>query len=346
MCNIAFITGITGQDGSYLSELLLSKNYKVYGIVRRTSTIYTTTRIDHIRDKIHLEYGDLSDIHCISNILNNIIKDNNELEVLEIYNLAAQSHVAISFEIPEYTTDIDALGVLRLLEIVRNIHNEFKGTNKTVKFYQAGTSELFGDNNETPQSINTRFNPVSPYAASKLYSYHLTKIYREGYGIYCVNGILFNHESSRRGSNFVTMKIIKAAKKIYSGEQECVELGNLYSKRDWGHAIDYVNGMWKMMQQEGIPKDYVLATGNTYTIKTFIEKTFSKFNIKIYWKGENLNEIGYDQNNIPRIYVRKKYFRPCEVNILKGDPTPAKLELGWEQNYDLDSIIDEMIENT
>ena len=303
MTKIAFITGITGQDGSYLSELLIKKDYKIYGIVRRTSLLYSHTRIDNIRDKINLEYGDLTDSTGLSRYIHKIIRDNPDFEVFEIYNLAAQSHVAISFNIPEYTSDVDALGTLRILEIVKNMDLHIR--NK-IRFYQAGTSELYGKVLEDIQDENTPFNPVSPYATAKLYSYYLTKIYREGYGLYSVNGILFNHESPRRGENFVTMKIINGINDILDNKKEFIELGNIDSKRDWGHAKDYVYGMWLMMQQDN-PKDYVLATGKTITVREFIEKAFYKKGLKISWEGNGINEIGKDQYGNIRIKINEKY---------------------------------------
>tara|TARA_Y100000389_G_C17470694_1_gene530404 strand:+ start:5798 stop:6823 length:1026 start_codon:yes stop_codon:yes gene_type:complete len=338
---IAFITGITGQDGSYLSELLLKKGYKVYGIIRRTS-MFNTTRIDHIRHNIHLRYGDLSDISGLSNWLNDIVRNNKNFKVFEIYNLAAQSHVKISFEIPEYTSVIDGLGVLNLLEIIKTFPDEIK--NKT-RFYQAGTSEMFGKVLQTPQNEQTPFNPMSPYAAAKVYAHNIVKCYRDGYGLYAVNGILFNHESPRRGENFVTMKIIRGIQNILNNKQECIELGNLNSMRDWGHAKDYVYGMWLMMQQDN-SSDYVLATGKTYSIKQFIEKAFEQKNMKLTWEGHDINLVGRDTNGIIRIKINPKFFRPCEVDLLLGDPTYSKQILNWELKYDtLDKIIYSMFED-
>ena len=335
---LAFITGITGQDGSYLSELLLEKDYKVYGIIRRTS-LFNTTRIDHIRDKISLRYGDLSDMSGLSNWLNEIIRNNDDFEVLEIYNLGAQSHVKISFEIPEYTSNIDGLGVLNLLEIIRSLPEDIKSK---VKFYQAGTSEMYGKVLETPQKETTPFNPLSPYAAAKVYAYHIVKCYRDGYDMFAVNGILFNHESARRGENFVTMKIINGVKNITENKQEFIELGNIHSKRDWGHAKDYVYGMWLMMQQS-TASDYVLSTGKTYTIKDFVEKAFQYKGYTINWCGEGEDTVGIDQNNITRIKINKKFYRPCEVDLLLGDCSRAKQELGWEPKIcDIDALIDSM----
>ena len=342
MSRIAFITGITGQDGSYLAELLLTKGYIVYGIVRRTSLLYTSTRIDHIRHNIHLRYGDLTDALGIQTYIRQMFTENPEWETLEIYNLGAQSHVAISFEIPSYTTDTDAIGVLNLLEIIKSLPGDER---RRVKFYQAGTSELYGNVLETPQSETTPFNPVSPYAVAKQYAYYITKVYREAYGIYAVNGILFNHESPRRGHNFVTMKIVNAVKRIASGEQDVLTLGNIYSKRDWGHAKDYVNGMWLMMQQKGVPKDYVLAMGNTYTVKSFVERAFRYKGITIEWSGEGLDEIGKDTDGIVRVRINSKYYRPHDVNLLLGDSTKAREELGWTVAYDtIDSLVEDMFE--
>ena len=336
--NIAFITGITGQDGSYLAELLLKKNYKVYGIQRRTS-LFNTTRIDNIRNKITMRYGDLTDGAGISNYIHQIINNNTNFKVFEIYNLAAQSHVKISFEIPEYTSDVDGMGVMRLLEIIRTLPEEIR--NK-IKFYQAGTSELYGKVLETPQSETTPFNPVSPYAAAKLYAYHIVKMYREAYNIFATNGILFNHESPRRGENFLTMKVVNGVKDINSNKKDFISLGNIYSKRDWGHAKDYVKGMWLMLQKEK-PSDYVLATGETYTVKEFVNKAFSYKGYELEWSGENENEIAKDQNGIVRVKIDPKYYRPCEVELLLGDPSKAIKELGWKRDYNtLDKLIVDM----
>ena len=342
MSKLAFIIGITGQDGSYLTELLLEKGYKVYGNVRRTSLFYQT-RIHHLEDKINLKFGDITDGICMNNFIYEIINTNKDFDVFEIYNLSAQSHVALSFDMPEYTSDVDGFSVLKVIEIIKHLNVNIR--NK-VKFYQAGTSELFGKVLETPQKETTPFNPVSPYAAAKLYAYHLTKMYREGYGMYCVNGILFNHESPRRGGNFVTMKIVNAIKNILNGTQDCLQLGNIYSKRDWGHAKDYVKGMWLMMQQEGIPKDYVLATGETYTVKEFIDRSFMYKGVNIVWEGEGINEIGRNkETNEILVRINTKYYRPCEVDLLLGDPTKAVTELKWEREYKtLDDLIFDMFE--
>jgi GDPmannose 4,6-dehydratase len=339
MVKLAFITGITGQDGSYLAELLLEKGYKVYGIVRRTSLLYSYTRLDHIRTKLTLRYGDLSDSAGLSNYIHEIIRENQDFDRLEIYNLAAQSHVKISFEIPEYTADIDGIGTMRLLEIIRTLD---PGIRNKVRFYQAGTSEMYGKVLETPQSETTPFNPISPYAAAKLYAYYMTKIYREGYGLYTTNGILFNHESPRRGANFLTMKVVNGIKDIISDKKVWIELGNLDSKRDWGHAKDYVQGMWLMLQQDK-PDDYVLATGKTYTVREFIERAFAFKGYKIHWEGEGLKEVGVDQNDIIRVTINAKYYRPCEVDLLLGDASKAEKELGWVREFDtLGNLIKDM----
>ena len=339
MVKLAFITGITGQDGSYLAELLLGKGYKVFGIVRRTSLLYSYTRLDHIRPKLKLRYGDLSDSAGLSNYIHEIVRENQGFTILEIYNLAAQSHVKISFEIPEYTADIDGIGTMRLLEIIRTLD---PGIRNKVRFYQAGTSEMYGKVLETPQNETTPFNPISPYAAAKLYAYYMTKIYREGYGLYTTNGILFNHESPRRGANFLTMKVINGIKDIISDKKVWIELGNLDSKRDWGHAKDYVKGMWLMLQQDK-PDDYVLATGKTYTVREFIERAFAFKGYKIHWEGEGLKEVGVDQNDIIRVTINAKYYRPCEVDLLLGDASKAEKELGWKREFDtLDKLIEDM----
>lgn len=339
MVKISLIIGITGQDGSYLTELLLEKKYKIYGNVRRTS-LYYKNRIEEYKDKINLRFCDVTDGISLNNYIHDIINENDNIDIFEIYNLSAQSHVGLSFTMPEYTTEVDGLGVLKILECIKHLPLEIR--NK-VKFYQAGTSELYGKVLETPQNELTPFNPVSPYACAKLYSYHLTKIYREGYNMYCVNGILFNHESPRRGENFVTMKIVNGVKDIVSGNIDFIELGNLDSKRDWGHAKDYVYGMWLMMQQSETPKDFVLATGETHSVRSFVEKCFSYKGMTIKWSGEGLNEIGVDQNNITRIKINKRFYRPCEVDLLLGDPSMAKNELNWNMEFKtIDDLIKDM----
>ena len=338
---ISFVTGITGQDGSYLAELLLDKGYEVYGIVRRTSLLYSHTRIDHIRDRLNLEYGDMSDGSSLTNIITKIIKKYPTFDVLEIYNLAAQSHVQISFEIPEYTSIIDGIGTLKVLEAIRTLPDEMQSR---VRFYQAGTSEMFGKVFETPQSETTQFNPQSPYACAKVYSHYLVKNYREGYGMFACNGILFNHESPRRGHNFVTMKIVNGVKRILSdwGSDYSISLGNLDSKRDWGHSKDYVRGMWMMLQQDS-PEDYVLATGEMYSVRHFVEKCFKKFDIDVVWRGRGLDEVATDkESGKTLVKIDARYFRPCEVDLLLGDSTKAIAELGWTREYSFESLIDDM----
>lgn len=341
---LAFITGITGQDGSYLAELLLEKGYKIYGIVRRTSLLFSHTRLDHISDKLILEYGDMTDGASLMNIIHKIVRENENFERFEIYNLAAQSHVKISFDNPEYTTLVDADGTLKLLEGIRSLSNEII---KKIRFYQAGTSEMYGRVLEIPQKETTQFNPQSPYACAKLYSHYLVKNYREGYNMFLCNGILFNHESPRRGENFVTMKIVNGVKKIYKAiknntEIPILKLGNIDSKRDWGHSKDYVKGMWLMLQQEK-SDDYVLATGKTYSVRDFIERCFKKININIKWEGENINEVGKDEiTGNELVKISEKYFRPCEVDFLLGDPKKAEKELGWKREYDINMLIDDM----
>ena len=345
MNKIAFVTGITGQDGSYLAELLIEKGYKVYGIVRRTSLLYSHTRLDHIRDKLILEYGDLSDGSSLTNYITKMTRENEGFEVFEIYNLAAQSHVQISFEIPEYTSLIDGLGTLKLLEAIRTLPTDVI---KKTKFYQAGTSEMFGAVLEKPQKETTPFNPQSPYACAKVYSHYLVNNYRDAYDLFACNGILFNHESPRRGENFVTMKVVNGVKKIVEQEREnksdyVLKLGNIDSKRDWGHSKDYVYGMWLMLQQDK-SDNYVLATGETYTVRDFIERCFAKVGKEIEWSGEGVDEVGREKST-GKIVIKidEKYFRPCEVDFLLGDATKAETELGWTREYDLDKLIDDMM---
>tara|TARA_B100000683_G_scaffold277211_1_gene334533 strand:- start:1258 stop:2325 length:1068 start_codon:yes stop_codon:yes gene_type:complete len=351
LMKIALITGITGQDGSYLSELLLEKQYKVYGIVRRNSQLFQFRTINHIRDKLYLRYGDMTDSSSIHKIINDICKDNAGFERLEIYNLAAQSHVQISFDIPEYTANTDAFGVLYLLQAITSLEKNIKDK---IRFYQAGTSELYGRVLQTPQNEDTPFNPVSPYAVAKQFGHYITKVYRDAYGLYAVNGILFNHESSRRGYNFVTMKIVQAVKRLTSHEndkknaKEILELGNLDSKRDWGHAKDYVHGMWLMLQQDPQKapiEDFVLATGRTYTIRKFVERAYKYAGYDIIWKGDagTENEYGVDQYGDTRVKINPKHYRPNEVDLLLGDSKKAQEKLGWIMRYDtLDKLIEEM----
>ena len=334
---IAFITGITGQDGSYLAELLLEKGYVVYGMIRRMSTI-NTTRIDHILDRINLRYGDMSDTGNIIGVLTEIKLKNPEMTRLEVYNLAAQSHVKISFEMPEFTSNVDGLGVLRILEAIRICE-----LTSVTRFYQAGTSEMYGLVQSKPQNEKTPFYPRSPYGVAKLYGYWITKNFREAYNMFACTGILFNHEGPRRGENFVTRKITIGLGKIIRGEESELVLGNINSLRDWGHAKDYVNAVWLMLQQDH-PDDYVIASGEEHSVREFIEKCFSKKGIQIEWRGYGLEEVGFDKVT-GRILIRidAKYFRPSEVDELLGDPTKAKKELGWEPKITFDDLVDEMI---
>ena len=343
----ALITGITGQDGAYLAEFLLKKGYEVHGIKRRSSLI-NTQRIDHLYQdphvpdrNLHLHYGDLTDS-------TNLIRIIQEVQPDEIYNLAAMSHVAVSFEEPEYTANADGIGTLRILEAVRLL-----GLAKKTKIYQASTSELYGLVQAVPQSETTPFYPRSPYAVAKLYAYWITVNYREAYDMFACNGILFNHESPQRGETFVTRKITRATAKIVLGQEECLYLGNLNSERDWGHAKDYIEGMWLILQQEK-PEDFVLATGVTTTIREFIRLAFGEVGIELGFSGEGENEVGFVvkcngdyQLEAGRVIVKvdPKYFRPTEVDLLLGDPTKAMSKLGWKPKYDLKSLIKEMIES-
>ena len=326
---IALITGATGQDGSYLAELLLEKGYEVHGIIRRSSLI-NTHRINHIYDKLKLHYGDLTDS-------TNLVRVIQLVQPNEIYNLGAQSHVKVSFEMPEYTADVDAVGTLRVLEAVRLLGMENK-----VRIYQASTSEMFGLVQEVPQKETTPFYPRSPYGCAKVYGYWITKNYREAYGMYACTGILFNHESPRRGETFVTRKITQALSRISVGLQDCLYLGNLDAKRDWGHAKDFVEAMWLMLQQDE-PDDYVIATGEQYSVREFVEAAAPYFGMQITWRGEGLNEIGYDVftgNEV--IKVSPKYFRPTEVETLLGDASKAKKELGWEPKISFKELVEDM----
>ena len=333
----ALITGVTGQDGAYLSELLLEKGYEVHGIKRRTS-LFNTDRIDHLYKDLHeenvnffLHYGDLTDS-------TNLIRIVQEVQPDEIYNLAAQSHVKVSFETPEYTANSDALGTLRILEAIRILGLE----NKT-KFYQASTSELYGIVHEIPQNENTPFYPRSPYGVAKLYAYWITKNYREAYGIFASNGILFNHESPLRGETFVTRKITRAACRIALGLQQKMYLGNLDAQRDWGHAKDYVEGMWRILQHN-VADDFVLATGVTVAVREFVDIAFSEVGIDLDWVGDGINEKGINKKNKEvLVEVDPKYFRPTEVDILVGDATKAKEELGWKHTYDLKALVKDMV---
>lgn len=329
---VALITGITGQDGSYLAELLLEKGYQVHGIVRRSSLI-NTDRIDHIYSKLKLHYGDLSDA-------TNLIRIVREVQPDEIYNLGAQSHVKVSFEMPEFTGQVDGLGTLRILEAVRLLGLE----NKT-KIYQASTSELYGLVQEIPQKETTPFYPRSPYGVAKIYGYWIVKNYRESYGMHASSGILFNHESPRRGETFVTRKIVLGLSNIQKGNQDCLYLGNLNAKRDWGHAKDFVEAMWLMLQQDE-PEDFVIATGVQYSVKDFVEAAASYFGMKIVWMGEGLNEYGYDLNTKKTVIkVDPKYFRPAEVETLLGDASKAKEKLGWEPKISFKELVEDMCKN-
>ena len=337
---IAFITGITGQDGSYLAEFLLNKNYEVHGLKRRSSS-FNTERIDHLYEDPHIEnpklflhYGDLTDSINLINIIQKIKPD-------EIYNLGAQSHVAVSFETPEYTANSDALGTLRILEAIRILKME-----KKTKFYQASTSELYGLVHETPQSEKTPFHPRSPYGVAKMYAYWITINYRESYGIFASNGILFNHESPRRGETFVTRKITRGLCQINSGLSKYLYLGNIDAKRDWGHAKDYVEIQWKILQEEN-PDDFVVATGRQESVRKFIELAAKELKWGgIKWEGKGINEIGrrLDTNEIV-IKIDQKYFRPCEVNSLVGDASKASKKLGWEPKITLEELVRDMIKN-
>lgn len=333
---VALITGVTGQDGAYLSEFLLKKGYEVHGIKRRSSS-FNTQRVDHLYKDLHdqdvsffLHHGDLTDS-------TNLVRLVKEIQPDEIYNLAAQSHVAVSFEEPEYVANADALGALRLLEAIRILDME-----ENTKFYQASTSELYGLVQETPQRENTPFYPRSPYAVAKLYAYWITVNYREAYGIYSCNGILFNHESPIRGETFVTRKITRALARIKLGMQDCLYVGNLNSKRDWGHAKDYVEMQWLMLQQQ-TPEDYVIATGQQHSVRDFINIASSELDMKIVWDGEGQNEKGYDTTGKIVVSVDPKYFRPTEVETLLGDATKARKKLGWEPKTTFEQLVKEMV---
>lgn len=332
----ALITGITGQDGSYLAELLLSKGYEVHGVKRRAS-LFNTDRIDHLyqdpheeRRRLILHYGDMTDSSSLTRIIQQVQPD-------EIYNLAAQSHVAVSFEEPEYTANSDALGSLRILEAIRIL-----GLEKTTRFYQASTSELYGLVQETPQRETTPFYPRSPYAVAKLYAYWITVNYREAYGIYACNGILFNHESPVRGETFVTRKITRALSRIKLGLQDCVYLGNLDAKRDWGHAKDYVEMQWLMLQQEQ-PEDFVIATGVQYSVREFVELAAQEIGLSVTWTGTGVEEKGFDGDGNCIVSVDPRYFRPTEVETLLGDASKAKQKLGWEPQITFKQLVSEMM---
>ncbi len=326
---IALITGITGQDGSYLAELLLEKGYEVHGIIRRASQI-NTHRIDHIYDRIKLHYGDLTDSTNLVRVIQQVQPD-------EIYNLGAQSHVKVSFEMPEYTGMVDGLGTLRILEAVRLL-----GMEEKTRIYQASTSEMFGKVQEIPQKETTPFYPRSPYGVAKVYGYWIVKNYRESYGLHASSGILFNHESPRRGETFVTRKITRGLSRISTGQQDVLYLGNLNAKRDWGHAKDFVEAMWLMLQQDEAD-DYVIATGAQYSVREFVEAAAPYFGMKIVWEGEGLDEVGINKlTGKPVIKVDPKYFRPAEVETLLGDATKAKEKLGWEPKISFEQLVEDM----
>lgn len=327
----ALITGINGQDGSYLAELLLEKGYEVHGVIRRSSS-FNTMKIDHIIDKLKLHYGDVTDPLVISNLLDKIQPD-------EIYNLAAQSHVQVSFEIPYYTGQVDAIGTLNILEAIKNHCPK-------AKFYQASTSELFGKVQETPQNENTPFYPRSPYGVAKLYGYWIVKNFREAYGLFACNGILFNHESPRRGLTFVTRKITSELVKIkYGYKKDTLRLGNLDAKRDWGHAKEYVDGMWRMLQLD-VPEDFVLATGALCSVREFVKLATDELGYELEWRGEGIDEKGYDKKtNHLLVEIDPKYFRPTEVDLLLGDATKAKKKLDWEPKIKFKDLVKEIIEN-
>jgi len=333
---VALITGVTGQDGAYLAEFLLNKGYEVHGLKRRTS-LFNTDRIDHLYQDRHdkgvrffLHHGDMTDSSSLVRIIQQVQPD-------EIYNLAAQSHVAVSFEEPEYTANSDALGVLRLLEAIRIL-----GLEKKTRFYQASTSELYGLVQETPQKETTPFYPRSPYAVAKLYGYWIVVNYREAYGIYACNGILFNHESPIRGETFVTRKITRALARIKLGLQDCLYLGNLDAKRDWGHAKDYVEMQWLMLQQEK-PEDFVIASGVQYSVRDFVDAAAKELGIQITWQGAGVDEMGFNTSGKCIIQVDPRYFRPTEVETLLGDPTKAKEKLGWTPKTSFDELVAEMV---
>ncbi len=337
MTKLAVITGVTGQDGALLAELLLSKGYEVHGIKRRSSLI-NTQRIDHLYQDPHasnrkfiLHHGDMTDSTSLIRVIQKTKPD-------EVYNLAAQSHVQVSFEEPEYTADSDALGTLRLLEAIRILELE-----KTTRFYQASTSELYGQVQEVPQNEDTQFYPRSPYAIAKLYAYWITVNYREAYGMFACNGILFNHESPIRGETFVTRKITSGLAGIKFGLQDCLWLGNLDAKRDWGHAKDFVRAMWLMLQQDK-PEDFVIATGVQHSVREFVDLAASKLGLDLTWEGSGLDEVGYDRNGSPIIRIDPRYFRPTEVDTLLGDSTKAREKLSWSPTISFDDLITEMVD--
>lgn len=337
---VALITGITGQDGSYLVEFLLQKGYQVHGIIRRSSS-FNTGRISHLyadpnshrQGSMKLHYGDMTDTSCLVKII-------SEIRPTEVYNLAAQSHVKVSFDMSEYTTEVDGVGTLRLLDAIR-----ISGMEKTVRFYQASTSELYGKVQEIPQKETTPFYPRSPYGCAKLFAYWIVTNYREAYNMYACNGILFNHESPRRGENFVTRKITRSVSKISLGQLQFFELGNLDSKRDWGHARDYVEAMWLMLQQDK-PEDFVIATGEVHSVREFVEESFKFIGKSIRWEGKDVEEVGIEEgSNIVRVKVNPKYYRPTEVDFLLGDPTKAKEKFGWQPKINFLNLVKDMMES-
>ncbi|KOX69413.1 GDP-mannose 4,6 dehydratase [Melipona quadrifasciata] len=338
--HVALITGITGQDGSYLAEFLLEKGYNVHGIIRRASS-FNTARIQHLyadpkchrQGKMKLHYGDMTDSSSLIKVISSV-------QPTEIYNLAAQSHVMVSFEVSEYTAEVDAVGTVRLLDAIRTC-----GLEKSVKFYHASTSELYGRVTEVPQNEKTPFYPRSPYACAKLYSFWIVVNYREAYNMFACNGILFNHESPRRGENFVTRKVTRSIAKIHLGLQDVLELGNLDAKRDWGHAKDYVEAMWLMLQQP-IPDDYVIATGETHSVREFVEAAFQYVGRTIKWEGEGVNEIGQDaQTGQLLVKINPKYFRPTEVDVLLGDASKAKEKIGWKPTVTFEALVKDMMDS-
>jgi len=340
---VALITGITGQDGSYLAEFLLNKGYQVHGIIRRSSS-FNTGRIEHLYadpkehregggNAMKLHYGDLTDTTCLVKVI-------ADIRPHEIYNLGAQSHVKVSFDLAEYTANVDATGVLRILDAIRTCRLEHQ-----VKFYQASTSELYGKVQEIPQKETTPFYPRSPYGVAKLYAYWIVVNYREAYDMFACNGILFNHESPRRGETFVTRKITRAVAKIHLDQQSHIELGNLDSQRDWGHAKDYVEAMWLMLQQEK-PEDFVISTGKAHSVREFVEMAFDHIGVQIKWEGKGVEEVGKDaKTGVVRVKVNPKFYRPTEVEFLLGDCTKAKEKLGWKNKYDLKALVKEMVES-